>query len=86
MRRMQPNRPTGADDDAVAAALAAVQLYLAAEEPSQGSPPRPQWQVAGVLAGQGLRPPRAPARPAWASADRAGSAERWSTGVLGGFD
>ncbi|MFN8501907.1 hypothetical protein [Kouleothrix sp.] len=72
------------DDDAVAAVLAALEHYLAAEQADDEAPagPHEPWRTAGKLAAQGLPPSRAVAAR-WGSADRARRGERWSHGIVG---
>lgn len=85
MRAMHAEITPAITDDEVAAALAAVSLYLAAEG-GAGGDARPVWQVAAVVAAQGGAPARGQPRATWAAADRAGRAGRWSAGLLGAFD
>lgn len=81
-----PAASAPADDDLVAAALAAVGLYLEAESPAEDGAARPAWRVAAIVAAQGLAPARGMRRVSWASAERAGRAARWSGGMHGTFD
>ncbi len=73
------------DDDTVAAALAALERYLAGEqsvEDQVADAPALAWRTAGKLAAQGLPPARSGAA-GWASADRARRDDRWSYGIVG---
>jgi hypothetical protein len=81
-------RPLRTDDDLVAAALAAVCLYLEAEQADaiEEAPSRSSWQTAALIAAQGGTPARSGIAAAWRTADRVGRAARWSAGILGTFD
>ena len=58
-------------DDEVAAAIAAVQAYLAIEEPSrQPTAESTGWQRSAKLPVQGLRPARIAAPPRWNTIER----------------
>jgi hypothetical protein len=74
------------DADEVAAALAAVQLCLAAGSSDAPNSARPIWQIAAVLAAHGAEPAHGNAPPTWANADRTRRARHWSSGLLGAFD
>ncbi|MEN9939163.1 MAG: hypothetical protein RLZZ387_5742 [Chloroflexota bacterium] len=80
------NTPDPLDDDFVAAALAAVALFLEAEQGAEEAAASPAWQVAGVVAAQGVAPARGAPRATWPTADRIARAGRWSAGLLGAFD
>jgi hypothetical protein len=75
-----------ADDDLVAAALAAVALYLDAEQAGEGAGARSAWRVAAILAADGGTAPRGVHRVSWPSAERAERGGRWSPGLPGAFD
>lgn len=81
-------RPLRIDDDLVAAALAAVCLYLEAEQADarEEAPSPSAWQTAALIAAQGGTPARSGIVPAWRSVDRVGRAAHWSAGILGTFD
>jgi len=81
-------RPARADDDLIAAALAAVQLYLEAEQTdmAEDASRRTAWQAAALAAAQGVSPVRGAAASNWRTIERAGRAARWSAGMLGTFD
>ena len=81
-------RPLRIDDDLVAAALAAVRLYLEAEqaEAIEEAPSRSTWQAAALIAAQGGTFTRSGIAAAWRTADRVGRAAHWSAGILGTFD
>ncbi|ABU60316.1 hypothetical protein [Roseiflexus castenholzii] len=83
-----PASPIRMDDDLIAAALAAIHLYLEAEqsEALEMKPPRSAWQVAALVAAQGGVPARGDRAVTWRTVDRAGRAARWSVGILGTFD
>ncbi|MCS6939120.1 MAG: hypothetical protein RMJ55_01850 [Roseiflexaceae bacterium] len=80
--------PARNDDDLVAAALAAIHLYLEAEqsEAVEMEPQRNAWQAAALVAAQGGVPARGDRAVTWRTVDRAGRAVRWSVGILGTFD
>lgn len=71
-----------ADDDELAAAVAAVSLLLAEGQAQPAAQPAAAWRAAALLEGQGMAPGRG-FRPVWASAERGAWASRWSRGVLG---
>ncbi len=75
-------------DDLIAAALAAVCLYLEAEQADaiEEAPSRSAWQAAALIAAQGGTPARSGMAAAWRTVDRVGRAARWSAGILGTFD
>ncbi|WP_448545289.1 hypothetical protein [Roseiflexus sp.] len=81
-------RPLRIDDDLVAAAFAAVCLYLEAEQADaiEEAPSRSAWQAAALIAAQGGTPARSGIAAAWRTVDRVGRAARWSAGILGTFD
>lgn len=72
------------DEDTVAAALAALERFLADDAPAAARPaaPRQAWRTAGKLAAQGL-PAARTTTERWASADRSSREQRWSYGVVG---
>lgn len=71
------------DDDEVAAALAAIQLYIERSNyPVAPAIASSAWRVATALEAQDLPPVRNTALRGWASADRARRASRWSTGII----
>lgn len=80
--------PIRTDDDLIAAALAAIHVYLEAEqsEAIDVAPPRSVWQAAALVAAQGGVPARGDRAVTWSTVDRAGRAVRWSAGILGTFD
>lgn len=80
--------PIRIGDDLIAAALAAIHLYLEAEqlEAVAAAPPRSAWQAAALVAAQGGVPARGDRTVTWRTVDRAGRAVRWSVGILGTFD
>ncbi|MCS6839464.1 MAG: hypothetical protein NZ699_01515 [Roseiflexus sp.] len=80
--------PTRIDDELVAAALAAIHLYLEAEQSEmiEAAPRRTAWQAAALVAAQGGVPARGDSSVTWRTVDRAGRAARWSVGILGMFD
>ncbi|MGQ9547175.1 MAG: hypothetical protein ACUVSY_02805 [Roseiflexus sp.] len=80
--------PIRIDDDLVAAAFAAVCLYLEVErgDAIEEAPSRSAWQAAALMAAQGGTPARGSMTAAWSTADRIGRAARWSAGILGTFD
>jgi hypothetical protein len=80
--------PIRTDEDLIAAALAAINLYLEVEqvEAVETTSPRNAWQAAALVAAQGGTPARSILAVNWRTADRAGRAVRWSTGILGTFD
>ncbi len=80
--------PIRIDDELIAAALAAIHLYLEAEqsEAIETAPPRSAWQAAALIAAQGGVPARGDRMVAWRTVDRASRAVRWSVGILGTFD
>lgn len=82
------NRPARADDDLIAAALVAVQLYLEAEQTDavDTAAPRTVWQAAALVAAQGAPPARGAIASTWNTIDRSVRATRWSAGMLGTFD
>ena len=88
MTNLPSVRPLRIDDDLVAAALAAVCLYLEAEqaEAIEEAPSRSAWQAAALISAQGGTPTRSGITAAWRTADRIGRAARWSAGILGTFD
>jgi hypothetical protein len=77
------NEPT---DDEVAAALAAVQIYLAAEytasEPAS-LPSRQQWTESAKLVVQGLRPARTATALRWNAVERLRRNRGGAYGVVG---
>jgi hypothetical protein len=81
-------RPLRIDDDLVAAAFAAVCLYLEAEQAKaiEEAPSRSAWQTAALIAAHGGTPARSGIAAAWGTADRIGRAAHWSAGILGMFD
>jgi hypothetical protein len=88
MKIHSPASPTRIDDDLIAAALAAIHLYLEAEqsESIEAAPPRSAWQAAALVAAQGGMPARGDRAVTWRTVDRIGRAARWSAGILGTFD
>lgn len=88
MSRSSLVSPIRIDDDLIAAALAAIHLYLEAEqsEAVEAAPPRSAWQAAALVAAQGGVPARGDRTVTWRTVDRAGRAVRWSVGILGTFD
>ena len=88
MTNLPSVRPLRIDDDLVAAALAAVCLYLEAEQVDaiEEAPSRSAWQTAALIAAQGGTPTRSGIAAAWRTADRIGRAAHWSAGILGTFD
>ncbi len=88
MNLHSPASPIRIDDDLIAAALAAICLYLEAEqsEAIEVAPPRRVWQAAALVAMQGGVPARGERTVTWSTVDRAGRAARWSAGILGTFD
>ncbi len=80
-----PNMIEPADDE-VAAALAAVQLYLAVEyTTSQPTdiPPRQQWRESARLVVQGLRPTRTATSLRWNAVERLRRNRGGDYGVVG---
>ena len=59
-----------ADDDEVAAALAAIQLLLATETQPSAPEPRDGWHDSAKLAVQHLRPSRTAVAPRWHTIER----------------
>ena len=88
MTNLPSVRPLCIDDDLVAAALAAVCLYLEAEQADaiEEAPSRSSWQTAALIAAQGGTPARSGIAAVWRTVDRVGRAARWSAGILGTFD
>ncbi len=76
------------DDELITAAIAAIHLYLEAEqaETTDMAPPRSVWQTAALVAAQGGVPARGERTVTWRTVDRTGRAARWSAGILGTFD
>lgn len=76
------------DDDLIAAILAAIHLYLAAEEveTTDTTLPRSSWQSAALIAVQGGLPAPGKVAATWSTVDRVSRAARWSAGMLGIFD
>jgi hypothetical protein len=77
--------PQSLDEDLAAAVLAALALYLEAEQQA-ASATRSAWQVAALVASQGIAPAAGIGQIGWANTDRAGRMGRWSAGMLGAFD
>ncbi|HWQ11591.1 MAG TPA: hypothetical protein VNL77_02255 [Roseiflexaceae bacterium] len=77
--------PAPLDEDLAAAVLAAVVLYTEAEAAAEEPACRPAWRAAALIAAQGIAPARGVGATSWATAERAGRAARWSTGLLGMF-
>ncbi len=88
MMNLSSVRSIHISDDLIAAALAAVCLYLEAEqaEAIEEAPSRSAWQAAALIAAQGGTPTRSGIVAAWRTADRIGRAAHWSAGILGTFD
>jgi hypothetical protein len=83
MPGMQPDQQP-ADDELVAAALAAVRRYIDQDRGDDSvAPSRPAWSSAAALAAQG-QPPTPGAPPArWGTVERATRAARWAYGIVG---
>jgi hypothetical protein len=88
MRSM--HHEAGPTDDEIAAALAAVRLYI--EQQALGdqvdcseslAPAAPSWSVAAALAAQGMPPTRGGTCRSWGAVERAARASRWSYGITG---
>ncbi len=88
MMNLSSARSIHIGDDLIAAALAAVCLYLEAEQADaiEEAPSRSAWQAAALIAAQGGTPARSGMAAAWRTVDRVGRAARWSAGILGTFD
>lgn len=80
-RRTMPNEP----DEELAAALAAVEAFLALEQgapPVEAAPDRPGWRASAKLAAIGLRATRT-RPPRWHTIERARRTWSGMTGVVG---
>lgn len=78
-----PNAPL---DDELVAAIVAVQLYLAAEQP--GAPQvmndQPQaWRDTAIMLVQGVQPVKTTTSPRWQTIERLRRAGRGSSGIIG---
>ena len=71
-------------EEEVAAALAAVQIYLAQEQsPAMVVPSRSAWREAAMTESQGLFFARGGTQPTWGTTERAHRSRRWSKGIVG---
>jgi len=74
------------DEEEAAAALAAVSLYLAAEQdaaPTATTPFDWRWQASQNLIVQGISAIRSPQSPTWGNIERLRRAGRGDTGITG---
>jgi hypothetical protein len=80
----QTNQP---DEDEVAAALAAIGHYLAAEATGQErdweAEDQPQWRTSAILVAQGIPVVRAAQRPTWSNIERLRRVGHGGTGIVG---
>jgi hypothetical protein len=73
-----------AHEDEVAAALAAVSLYLEAEQAGQQQPSAPwQWVATRTMMIQGVPVTRIAAPPGWSNIERLRRAGKGGTGITG---
>jgi hypothetical protein len=83
---MKPMPTMTEPTDEIVAALAAVQLYLAAEQTAAEpalSPSRQQWTESAKLAVQGLRPARTATALRWNAVERLRRHRGGDSGVVG---
>jgi hypothetical protein len=85
MTLMKPMPTMTEPTDEIVAALAAVQLYLAAEQTAAPAllPSRQQWTESAKLAVQGLRPARTATALRWNAVERLRRHRGGDSGVVG---